>query len=1300
MGKKYTTDIISIGDHSLDAPVMVQIDALIADGLHSEAGYLTEESGTTRLTDAEIAAMGYIKTYTDTDTNTQLSDAQIAEMGYIKTYTDTNTNTQLTSAQIAAMGYLSTATGLEVFRSEKNIDDQGTYMFAQDDGGWTGGARLAGAHNGYGVISMHLHTGGYYGQIHLSSQTGDMGIRFQENSDTWGTIYTVHTSKHFSTADVADGKTAHGWGNHADAEYLTSYTDTDTQLTDAEIAAMGYIKTYTDTDTNTQLTSAQISAMGYASSGFDSVADLSAPNTTVGTWNTATTADWGTPRIGSSVGRYIDNAGSLSFAVPAGMKTAYISQLTWSSGGYADVYGIQADGDAIFLRRINTKQNVENHNHGNPNQHDGSTIAFAGHIGDYPTIRISNKSGRLHLTGLGFSKSEVSASDGTGMVNPSQFSTAVTYSSLSGKPTIPSGNSIIDWTTDQGATNIHSGNYTNTDTNTQLSSAQIAAMGYVSTSQIDTVSGEFPFMSKKLSGTGIGSSYDERVVLIVPRVTTNTSSHNKCVGKITASKTGGNVFDTLDIAVNSVWNSTEANFLQMGQRSGHKWVTCLYGGVEWIAIKFHLTNNPYTQLYFHGQHKANSLDVNNDSLKVISYLDTLSGVLNAEINNSITDWTGSSNSLTFNGNNIHHAGNLTNVSQLANDSGYITSYTDTDTNTQLTSAEIAAMGYLTEMPSHSHDYLYHSSSAQLADIDLDSISTSGVYQSASTYASNSNIPYANYFTMLHLDNAVGRAAQLWFGDSPGRMYYRPKQGANTWHPWEHVITSGGISQTKAGLLQSNASLRAPIFYDSNDTNYYLNPSATSNLSNVEVQSISVQNRSALSVAHWSASSNTTGAIKIKIPGTHNSKWSMMVIRVTVYEYNSGAHSIFTVSGHDWTSGWYNNSITKMGSQAATMSLGFSTSANEDYLILGDVSTLWQYGHVTVDVISHPSFYSSSMDITEGWAISQVTSLSGITITNVTNKQIYDSSNLTNVSQLANDSSYLTTSGKAADSQLIDGIDSSRIVYGHNDRKSTRADSVGIVSTTQNSGFHYGSSPTGGATTDWENWITCAGGAWTSGNNYDFKISHPFHSDKLHVSRMANGVSYDWRQIFTTGMSVNIGASYSFTGAAFYDASDTQYLVDPGGASALSRIRLINNTTPFMIKVNSGYKTWVHHIASDDTYIFAPSTANGGETWDWSNQMGISTSGVVTANNFVLRSDERSKTEIKNLTRDNIDVSWKSFEMKGNEGDYRTGVIAQELEETHPEFVNTDAKGFKSVKYIDLLIAKIAELEARLEILEK
>ena len=88
--------------------------------------------------------------------------------------------------------------------------------------------------------------------------------------------------------------------------------------------------------------------------------------------------------------------------------------------------------------------------------------------------------------------------------------------------------------------------------------------------------------------------------------------------------------------------------------------------------------------------------------------------------------------------------------------------------------------------------------------------------------------------------------------------------------------------------------------------------------------------------------------------------------------------------------------------------------------------------------------------------------------------------------------------------------------------------------------------------------------------------------------------------------------------------------------------------------------------------------------------------TVTATNFILSSDERLKTKVKSLTPNKIDVAWKSFEMKEEKGLYRTGVIAQELEKTHPEFVADDAEGYKTVKYIDLLIAKIAELEARLE----
>ena len=92
---------------------------------------------------------------------------------------------------------------------------------------------------------------------------------------------------------------------------------------------------------------------------------------------------------------------------------------------------------------------------------------------------------------------------------------------------------------------------------------------------------------------------------------------------------------------------------------------------------------------------------------------------------------------------------------------------------------------------------------------------------------------------------------------------------------------------------------------------------------------------------------------------------------------------------------------------------------------------------------------------------------------------------------------------------------------------------------------------------------------------------------------------------------------------------------------------------------------------------------------------LNVAGTATATNFILSSDERLKENIKTLEPRKIDIKWKSFNLKTDD-DYRTGVIAQELEKTNPEFVREDSKGFKSVAYIDLLIAKIAELEARLE----
>ena len=154
---------------------------------------------------------------------------------------------------------------------------------------------------------------------------------------------------------------------------------------------------------------------------------------------------------------------------------------------------------------------------------------------------------------------------------------------------------------------------------------------------------------------------------------------------------------------------------------------------------------------------------------------------------------------------------------------------------------------------------------------------------------------------------------------------------------------------------------------------------------------------------------------------------------------------------------------------------------------------------------------------------------------------------------------------------------------------------------------------------------------------------------------------------------------------------TNYKLEVGGN--------VNFQGSFSLGVGTKYYT----IASfqSEAYIYGSAT---GDTIHFgqpaSYVQNISVQGTATATNFILSSDERLKENIEKACDNRIKADWKTFELKTDKGQKRYGVIAQELEKTNPEFVREDTQGFKSVAYIDLLIAKIAELEARLEKLEK
>ena len=134
--------------------------------------------------------------------------------------------------------------------------------------------------------------------------------------------------------------------------------------------------------------------------------------------------------------------------------------------------------------------------------------------------------------------------------------------------------------------------------------------------------------------------------------------------------------------------------------------------------------------------------------------------------------------------------------------------------------------------------------------------------------------------------------------------------------------------------------------------------------------------------------------------------------------------------------------------------------------------------------------------------------------------------------------------------------------------------------------------------------------------------------------------------------------------------------------------LIQTTTTDEVRVGSSTDNGSYIFQVNGTSYFGNATA---------------CASTMTATNFVLSSDKRLKSNIRNL----YDLKWtdninfKSFVFK-NDPTYRKryGVIAQELEQIAPELVYTDDNGLKAVAYTDLLVAKIARQDQQIEQLQK
>lgn len=117
-----------------------------------------------------------------------------------------------------------------------------------------------------------------------------------------------------------------------------------------------------------------------------------------------------------------------------------------------------------------------------------------------------------------------------------------------------------------------------------------------------------------------------------------------------------------------------------------------------------------------------------------------------------------------------------------------------------------------------------------SSVDLDNLvgSSAGFYyQTANADTTGNNYPSGEAGSLI-VQKSAGNATQLYltYASSSPKMFFRANYTTG-YGSWYQVLDSGGQTQTKSGILQSSASLRAPIFYDSDNTGYYVNPNSTS-----------------------------------------------------------------------------------------------------------------------------------------------------------------------------------------------------------------------------------------------------------------------------------------------------------------------------------------------------------------------------------------------------------------------------------------------------------------------------------------
>ena len=943
--------------------------------------------------------------------------------------------------------------------------------------------------------------------------------------------------------------------------------------------------------------------------------------------------------------------------------------------------------------------------------------------------------------------------DWTGTFDGQEGSYYLNYNNLSNKPTIPSGNQVIDWTIDQGATNIHSGNYSNT----QLSDADITALGYIKTDTNTQRSDEEirdVAAAAWVNGTNTTVVVDDAANTIKINATnTNTQLSNEQVQDIVGAMVSGNTETNISVTYDDTGGklnfvSTDTNTQRTDEEirdvAAAQWIdgtnTTVVVDDTNNTIKINATDTN-TQRAIHDTPVDGATTTSISSNWAFDNVKTAvpSGALFTDTNTQLSDAditalgyikTDTNTQLsTEQVQDIMGATWIdgTNTTVVYDDVNGTLKINSTDTNTQRAIHDTPVDGATTT--SISSNWAFDNvktavpSGAVFTDTNTTYVSSDFTHDDLTGFVADEHINWktASQGT-IHITNlpataltsvqtAVSQVAQLALTTQEGDVVVRSDENKTYMH-------NGGTAGTMAdftllatptdSVTSVNGATGAVTFGHDDLTGFVANEHIDWT---VDQGATNIHSGNYTNTTYTSSDFNhdsLTGFVANEHIDWTTDQGATNIHANNITGYLKDTTDTFAgnldIQGGDFSIEEGNKIFLDKDGDAFCSFRFDNTTGNNIYESSGQhhFKNGEDFSYETIkagDFIKDGG--TSSQFLKADGSVDSNTYLTGSSLSNyVTTNTTQTISGTKTFSSNLSVGSLSSTSGIGSTRVLkVSSIGNSEVNVDHTDG-GTGSD-IGLFSFSRNGDHlaHMKATHDGSTTSAFLSFHTQAsGGSYTNAaSNERMRITS---SGDIGIGKTAPGYKVD----IVGGSNNGLRVGQSATTSSWNRLAMLSY-VSESQANALGDHSFIYTTNPssYTEDAFSKYGGLVIQCRDDGNSSFAIRMGNGAghDTRMFMNSVGVTTfSNTVTATNFILSSDSRLKNNVEDVDNSHIDIDWKTFEVKEHEGQKRYGVIAQELEEKHPEFVRTDDKGMKSVAYVDLLIAKIAELEARLEKLEK